>query len=55
VVQGDRDPFGMPPPGPTREIVVVRGAGHSLTRDLPTIAEVVTAFVTTVARSASVG
>jgi predicted alpha/beta-hydrolase family hydrolase len=29
VVQGERDPFGMPPPGPGREIVVVAG-NHSL-------------------------
>jgi uncharacterized protein len=29
VVQGERDPFGMPPPGPNREIVTVTGS-HSL-------------------------
>ncbi|HET6174060.1 MAG TPA: alpha/beta family hydrolase [Gaiellales bacterium] len=29
VVQGDRDPFGMPPAGPLREVVVVQG-DHSL-------------------------
>jgi uncharacterized protein len=28
VVQGDRDPFGRPPPGPRRRVVVVPG-GHS--------------------------
>ncbi len=38
VVQGDRDPFGMPPPGPGREIVVITGADHSLKRELGRIA-----------------
>jgi uncharacterized protein len=33
VVQGDRDPFGMPEPGPNREIVTVPG-NHSLKGDL---------------------
>jgi predicted alpha/beta-hydrolase family hydrolase len=48
VVQGDRDPFGMPPPGRGREIVVIAGAGHSLNRQLAGIADVVTQFVATV-------
>jgi len=30
VVQGDRDPFGMPPPAPGRTVHVVAGADHSL-------------------------
>jgi predicted alpha/beta-hydrolase family hydrolase len=55
VVQGDRDPFGLPPPGPTREIVVLPGADHSLRRELATLSTTVAAFVTTVARHASVG
>jgi predicted alpha/beta-hydrolase family hydrolase len=29
IVQGDRDPFGRPPPGPGRQVVVVPGS-HSL-------------------------
>ena len=33
VVQGDRDPFGMPPPGPRRRVVAVPGT-HSFGRDL---------------------
>jgi uncharacterized protein len=33
VVQGESDPFGMPAPGPAREIVTVAG-NHSLTADL---------------------
>ncbi len=46
VVQGDRDPFGMPPPGTLREIVVISGADHALKRDVATIAESVVRFVT---------
>jgi predicted alpha/beta-hydrolase family hydrolase len=33
VVQGERDPFGMPPPGPGRTVVQVAG-DHSLKTDL---------------------
>jgi predicted alpha/beta-hydrolase family hydrolase len=33
VVQGKRDPFGMPPSGPNRSVLVVAG-NHSLTGDL---------------------
>jgi hypothetical protein len=29
-VQGDRDPFGMPPPAPGRTVHVVAGGDHSL-------------------------
>jgi predicted alpha/beta-hydrolase family hydrolase len=29
VVQGERDPFGLPPPGPQREVVKIPGT-HSL-------------------------
>lgn len=45
VVQGERDPFGMPPPGADREIVVLVGADHSLRRGLDVLAEAVRAFV----------
>jgi hypothetical protein len=37
VVQGDRDPFGMPPPGPRREVVRVAG-DHGLRSDLGAVA-----------------
>ena len=37
VVQGERDPFGMPPPGPQRTVVHVRG-DHSLRTDLDAVA-----------------
>ena len=45
VVQGDRDPFGMPPPGPDREVVVIAGADHALRRELPRVAETVVDFI----------
>jgi predicted alpha/beta-hydrolase family hydrolase len=40
VVQGDRDPFGMPPPGPKREVVQVEG-NHSLRKDVDAVAAAV--------------
>jgi predicted alpha/beta-hydrolase family hydrolase len=46
VVQGERDPFGMPPAGPDRELVAIPGADHGLRRDTATIAAVVIRFVT---------
>jgi len=36
VVQGERDPFGMPPAGPAREVVHVRG-DHGLKADLEAV------------------
>ncbi len=36
VVQGDRDPFGMPVPGPNRTVVTVKG-DHSLRSDLESV------------------
>jgi predicted alpha/beta-hydrolase family hydrolase len=36
VVQGDSDPFGMPPPGPGRQVVTVAG-NHSLKGDLEAV------------------
>jgi len=38
VVQGESDPFGMPPDGPGRTVVRVTG-DHGLKRDLPRVAE----------------
>lgn len=40
VVQGERDRFGMPEPGPNREVVRVPG-DHSLRQDLPAVADAV--------------
>lgn len=54
VVQGERDPFGMPPSAAGREIVVVPGADHSLKRGLAEIADAVTAFVTSLEERAKV-
>ncbi len=43
VVQGERDPFGLPPPGPNRTVVTVPGT-HSL-RSSSTVAEAVSAWL----------
>ena len=40
VVQGDSDPFGMPPPAPGRDVVILPG-NHSLKNDLPALAAAV--------------
>jgi uncharacterized protein len=40
VVQGERDPFGMPPAGPTREVIQVAG-DHGLKADPEAVAEAV--------------
>jgi predicted alpha/beta-hydrolase family hydrolase len=37
VVQGDRDPFGLPPPRPGRRVVLIPGADHALRRDPATV------------------
>ena len=40
VVQGERDPFGIPPPGPRREVVLVP-ADHSLKGGLVAVGDAV--------------
>jgi predicted alpha/beta-hydrolase family hydrolase len=45
VVQGERDPFGMPPGGPNRSVVVVPG-NHSLSADLEAVGRAVRAWIT---------
>ena len=40
VVQGESDPFGMPPPAPGRDVVTVRG-NHSLSADLEAVSAAV--------------
>jgi predicted alpha/beta-hydrolase family hydrolase len=40
VVQGGRDPFGVPPAGPQRTVVTVAG-DHGLKSDLPAVADAV--------------
>lgn len=44
VVQGDRDPFGMPPRGPQRTVVEVAG-DHSLKSDLPALRDAVSSWL----------
>ncbi len=45
VVQGDRDAFGMPPPGPGRQIVVITGDTHALGKDPDAVAAAVRDFL----------
>jgi predicted alpha/beta-hydrolase family hydrolase len=45
VVQGERDPFGIPPPGPNRRVILVPGT-HSL-RSSATVASVVSDWLAT--------
>jgi predicted alpha/beta-hydrolase family hydrolase len=49
VVQGDSDPFGMPPPAPGREVVALPG-NHSLKNDLPALASAVRSWLPGVLR-----
>jgi uncharacterized protein len=44
VVQGERDPYGLPPPGPSREVVTVAG-DHGLKADLEGVAAAVRAWL----------
>ncbi len=44
VVQGARDPFGMPPAGPLREVVEVAG-DHRLQAGLPALSAAVSAWL----------
>jgi hypothetical protein len=46
VVQGERDRFGMPPAGPSREVVRVPG-DHGLKTDLEAVGAAVRAFLAT--------
>ncbi len=44
VVQGESDRFGMPPPGPNREVVKIRG-DHGLKADTEAVAAAVRAWL----------
>jgi uncharacterized protein len=44
IIQGESDPFGMPPAAANREVVTVPG-NHSLTGDLATLAEATAAWL----------
>jgi uncharacterized protein len=52
VVQGERDPFGMPPEGPGRTVVRVPG-DHGLKADLAGVAQAVRAWLRSIASSSS--
>jgi uncharacterized protein len=52
VVQGARDPFGMPPPGPTRTVAQVAG-DHSLRSDLDAVADAVRGWLPSVVPTAA--
>jgi hypothetical protein len=52
VVQGARDRFGMPPPGPAREVVKVPG-DHGLKADLEAVAAAVRAWLSGVVAEAA--
>jgi predicted alpha/beta-hydrolase family hydrolase len=47
VVQGERDPFGMPPPSPSRQVVKVPG-DHGLKADPEAVATAVRTWLATV-------
>jgi uncharacterized protein len=52
VVQGLRDPFGMPPPGPVREVVKVQG-DHGLKADPEAVAAAIRAWLPQVVAEAT--
>jgi hypothetical protein len=54
VVQGDRDPFGMPPRRRGRTVVVVEGGDHNLRTHLDATARAVVSFVTSTVERATV-
>jgi uncharacterized protein len=54
IVQGASDPFGMPPPGPHREVVTVAG-NHSLNSDLEAVGEAAGAWLARVLRAPATG
>jgi uncharacterized protein len=47
VIQGENDPFGMPPSAPGRTVAAIPG-DHSLKRDVPALTAAVTAWLPTV-------
>jgi predicted alpha/beta-hydrolase family hydrolase len=54
VVQGDRDPFGMPPRRRGRTLLVVEGGDHNLRTHLDATAKAVVSFVTSTVGRATV-
>jgi predicted alpha/beta-hydrolase family hydrolase len=47
VIQGENDPFGMPPSAPGRTVAAIPG-DHSLKRDVPALRDAVTAWLPTI-------
>lgn len=47
VINGDRDPFGVPKPDDTTRVVVLPGESHALSRNPSAIAEAVTGWLGT--------
>jgi uncharacterized protein len=47
-VAGSRDPFGIPPPRPGREVMIVDGADHALRKDLAGVRAKVAEWLTQV-------
>lgn len=54
VIQGDRDPFGMPPAAAGRELVIIPGADHGLKKGKDAITFAVREFVTSRVAGATV-
>jgi predicted alpha/beta-hydrolase family hydrolase len=54
VVQGERDPFGMPPAGPARKVVTVPG-DHGLKADLDAVGAAVRAWFSDILERSVVG
>ena len=54
VVQGERDPFGIPPPGPDRDVVKVPG-DHSLKADPEAVAAAVRSWLAGVVAETALG
>jgi hypothetical protein len=45
VVNGDKDPFGIPDPGPAIRVMVLEGESHSLSRHPGAVAGAVTRWL----------
>jgi uncharacterized protein len=52
VVNGDRDPFGIPDPGDATEVVVLKGETHSLSRNPAAVSEAVADWLSGLVRLA---
>lgn len=45
-IAGSRDPFGVPPDRPDRDVVIIEGADHALRKDLATTRKALTDWLT---------